>query len=137
MKKFKITLLAALMIGIFSVQAEKKAIVTAEKDNETELILDTSTEYEVKKVATKVPQGLKDAVLKQLSMRAHHLYKEGQVYLRLTVDENCNIHIVEMNATSPSLGDYVKKQLASTYVKNPGCKAGQVYIMKVDFNIPK
>lgn len=137
MKKFGITLLAALLIGIFSAQAAEKAEETTENKVENVTTLDTSTEFETIKVASKVPSGLKNAVTKQLVYPKHAQYKnlEGQVYMRLTVDINNNVKIVELNATNAYLGKYVTKQLASTSVENPGCKPGQVYMMKINFDL--
>lgn len=135
MKKFGIILIATLAFGIFSAQAAEKVETTPE--NKVATTLDTSTEFETITVATKVPTGLKNAVTEQLlyPLYAQKTNLEGQVYMRLTVDENNNVKIVGMNATTPYLGKYVKKQLASTYVKNPGCKPGQVYMMKINFDL--
>ena len=137
MKKFGITLVATLLIGIFSAQAAEKVATTTENKNEVVTTLDTSTEYQTIRVATKVPTGLKDAVTNQLlyPQLAKNQNIEGQVYMRLTVDENYKVKIVAMNATTPLLGKYVTKQLASTYAKNPGCKPGQVYMMKINFDL--
>ena len=133
MKKFGITLLAALLIGIFSAQAAGKVVT----ENKTKTTLDTSTEFETITIATKVPSGLKKAVTNQLlyPTDAQHKNIEGIVYMRLTIDENNNIKIIGLNATTPLLGKYVKEQLASTYVKKPGCEAGQVYRMKINFDL--
>lgn len=137
MKKFGITLFAALLIGIFSAQAAEKVEETTENKTEVTTTLDTSTEFETVKIASKVPAGLKNAVTKQLVYPTYAQSKnlEGQVYMRLTVDQNNNIKIVEMNATTPYLGKYVEKQLASAKVKNPGCKPGQVFMMKINFDL--
>lgn len=137
MKKFGITLVAALLIGIFSAQAAEKVEETTENKAEATMTLDTSTEFETITIASKVPMGLKKAVTDNLIYPKHAQYKnvEGQVYMRLTVDHDNNVKIVELNATNPYLGKYVTKQLASTNVKNPGCKPGQVYMMKVNFDI--
>ncbi len=133
MKKQAIALLVTLLLGIFSVQAEENA-----NTNETSnLALDTSTEYQTVKIATEVPKGIKNAIQKKLFYTefAQNKNIEGQVYLRLTVDENNMLHIIDMNATTPYLGKQVTKQLAYTKVKKPGCKAGQVYIMRINFDI--
>lgn len=137
MKKFGVTLLAALLIGIFSAQAEEKSERITENKAKVTTALDTSTEFETITVATKVPEGLKKAVTNQLLYPEYAKKEnlEGQVYMRLTVDQNNMVKIVEMNTTTPYLGNYVKEQLASTYVKNPGCKPGQVYRMKINFDL--
>lgn len=137
MKKFGITLLAALLIGIFSAQAAEKLETATGNKTKVTTTLDTSTEFETITVASKVPTGLKKAVTSQLLYPAFAQQRnlEGQVYMRLTVDNNNNVKIVSMNATTPYLGKYVKEQLAATYVKNPGCKPGQVYMMKINFDL--
>lgn len=119
------------MFAFTNVQAEKLPEV------EKTLKLDTSTEYQTIKVATKLPKGLKDAVIEELSYPTYAQMRnlEGQVYMRLCVCDENTIKIVGMNATNPYLGKYVKKELADLYVKDPGCKPGQVFLLKVDFDL--
>lgn len=133
MKNLAIILIAVLSISTLNLHAAEKS-ETATTTN-SELILDTSTEYSAVKVATKVPNGLKSAVLSKLSKGANNCLSEGEVYMRICVDQDNYVKIVGMNATKPCLHKYVSKQLSSTYVKNPDCKPGQVYMMKVNFNI--
>lgn len=122
------------MIGIFSVQAEVKE---KKESNETNITLDSSTEYKTIRVATEVPQGIKDVITQKLiyPRYAKDVNIEGQVYIRLTIDNNNRLQIVGMNATTPYLGEYVSEQLDSTFVKNPGCEPGQVYMMKINFDL--
>lgn len=119
------------MFAFTNVQAEELPKV------EKSLKLDTSTEYQTIKVATKLPVGLKTAVIEELSYptyaQSHNL--EGQVYMRLCVCDKNTIKIVGMNATNPYLGKYVKKELADLYVEDPGCEPGQVFLLKVDFDL--
>lgn len=133
MKNLAIILIAVLSLSVFNAQAAEKA-ETILKAN-SELTLDTSTEFTSYKVASKVPEGLKNAVLAELSENAQKYQYKGDVYMRLCVDHNNHIKIVGMNATKPSLKKYVSQQLSSTYVKNPGCEPGQVYLMKVNFKV--
>ncbi len=133
MKKVTFILIAVLSFGVFTAQAAGKA--ESKSENNLELKLDTSTEYETVKIAAKVPSGLKNAVLLQLTENAKDHQLEGQVYMRLCVDNKNNVKIIGMNATSPSLKKYVEHQLSSTNVPHPGCEPGQVYMMKVNFNI--
>jgi len=135
MKRFGITFLMTLVLGIFTIQAG----INEGVNNKREVLsnLDTSTEYESIKVAAKVPKGLKNAIINELVYPKQAQVKnlEGQVYMRLTVDQNSMVKIVEMNSTTPMLGAYVKKQLTNIKVKNPGCQPGQVYMMKVNFDL--
>lgn len=133
MKKSVFIIISLLSFLFLSVQASNKI----EAKNSSPITLDTSTEYQTIRVATKVPTGLKNAVTNELfyPKDAQDKNLEGQVYLRLCIDENSYVKIVSMNATTPYLGEYVKKQLASTYVKKPGCEPGQVYLMKVNFDL--
>jgi len=137
MRKFGIILLGALLIGVFNAQATENSESETKNKNEVTTTLDTTTELETIVVAAQVPKGLKAAVTDQLLYPefAQHKSIEGQVYMRLTVDQNNKIKIVGLNATSPYLGDYVSEQLAEVHVKNPGCKPGQVYMMKINFDL--
>lgn len=133
MKNLAIILITVFSIAVCQVQAEEKAEINTNAN--AELTLDTSTEFSSLKVATSVPKGLKSAVLSELSNGRKNCLSEGEVYLRLCVNQENYVKIVEMNATKPCLKKYVNQQLSSTYVKNPGCLPGQVYMMKVNFNI--
>lgn len=125
----KITLLW-MILCIFNIS------FTSAKDNKP-VSYDVSSEYEVVKIAKKVPNNVKKAIYKELTYPEYAEQKnmEGQVYLRITVDEDNMLKVIGMNATSPYLGGYVKHKLKSTQIKNPGTKPGQVYIMKVDFEM--
>lgn len=133
MKKLSIILIAVFSISALTLQAAEKSETT--QTTNSELILDTSTEYTSVKVATEVPTGLKNAVLSELSKRSKTCLQEGEVYMRFCIDQDHMVKIVEMNATKPCLHQFVSKRLSATNVKNPGCKPGQVYIMKINFNI--
>lgn len=137
MKRFGIAFLATLFLGILTMQAAINEEVKNKNNAEVSMSLDTSTEYETIKVAAKVPTGLKNAVIDELIYPEYAQDKnlEGQVYMRITVDQNSKVKIIGMNATSPYLGSYVKKQLGDVKVNKPGCKPGQVYLMKVNFDL--
>ncbi len=137
MKKFGITFLATLVLGIFTVQAAINQEIKSENNTVKTVNLDTSTEFETVKIAAKVPTGLKNAVIDELIYPefAQNKNLEGQVYMRITIDQDSNVKIVGLSSTTPYLGNYVREQLANTYVKRPGCKPGQVYLMKVNFDL--
>lgn len=131
MKTLSILLVVFAMFAFTNVQAEELPKV------EKTLELDTSTEFQTIKVASKLPAGLKTAVIEELSYpsyaQRHNL--EGQVYMRLCVCDENTVKIVGLSATNPYLGKYVKEELADLYVKDPGCEPGQVFLLKVNFDL--
>ncbi len=131
MKTFSKLLVVFAMFAFTNVQAEE--LPKAEKQME----LDYSTEYETVRVAAKVPLGLKQAVVDELIYPEYAKRRdlEGQVYMRLCVCDENTVKIVGLSATNPYLGKYVKKELADLYVKEPGCQPGQVFMLKVNFDL--
>ena len=135
MKNLAIILIAVLSVSVFNAQAAEKTKAETETLTNTELTLDTSTEFSSLKIATPVPEGLKKAVNAKLNKGAQKCKTSGEVYMRLCVDQNNDVKIIEMNASKPCLFKYVSNQLSATHVKKPGCLPGQVYMMKVRFEI--
>lgn len=137
MKTLGIIIAAIFTLGTTYARPFDKVKTDTKTTTNTSLTLDTSTEYQNVRVATHVPSGLKNAITNELfyPTKAKTAHIEGQVYMRVTINEESNIEIVGLNATNPTLGNYVKEQLKSTYVKKPGCTPGQVYLMKVNFDI--
>ena len=88
-------------------------------------------------VATKVPNQLKEVVADHLKYptQARKNNLEGDVWMKICVDDASKLKVVDISATNQELGEYVKKELSSIYVDNPGCKAGQVYYLKVKFDL--
>lgn len=88
-------------------------------------------------VAAKLPTNLKETIAENLDYpkKAEMSLIEGDVWLKVCVTEESVIKIVDLSATNPLLGEYVKKELGSLYVENPGCQAGQVYYLKVKFDL--
>ncbi len=60
---------------------------------------------------------------------------EGDVWMKVTLDENAKVKIVELSATSPELGEYVKKELSDLTIKGTSFEIGSVYFMKVKFDL--
>ncbi len=89
------------------------------------------------KVATKLPSNLKHELAKEIDYPkdAKDAEIEGVVYLKLFVTEDLGVKIVEMNATHPDLGAYVREELADAKIKNNDAPIGQVYLLKIDFSI--
>lgn len=114
MKKLGIILAALLIIGVANVQAKK-----------------------LPTVAAKLPSHLKEVITDQLAYPefAEDDYVEGEVWMKVCVTDASVIKIVDISSTNQELGTYVKKELSSLYVENPGCKAGQVFYLKVKFDL--
>lgn len=88
-------------------------------------------------VAAKLPNQLKSAIAKNLEYPSQVLKMnlEGDVWMKICVDKKSKVEIVDLSATNQKLGTYVKKELSSIYVNNPGCEVGQVYYLKVKFDL--
>lgn len=114
MKKLSVVVLLFLFVGTLSLQAKK-----------------------LPTVAAKLPNHLKEVITDQLNYpdKARHDYVEGEVWMKICVNEASVLRVVSISATNPELGEYVKKELSSLYVENPGCKAGQVFYLKVKFDL--
>ena len=87
--------------------------------------------------AQKLPKELKEQIVKQLDYpkQARNELIEGDVWIKVCVDENSKVKIIDLSATDPQLGEYVKKELSSLHVENPGCSPGQEYYLKVRFHL--
>jgi hypothetical protein len=88
-------------------------------------------------VAAKLPATLKDIITKNLDYPndARLDLLEGNVWMKVCVTGKSKIKVVDISSTTPELGVYVKKELSSLYVDNPGCDTGQVYYLKIKFDL--
>ncbi len=131
MKKLSVILFVLMIFCVSNLTAEELSKA------KNELILDASTEFEMVKVAAKVPLEIKKAIVDQLVYPKHAIQKslEGQVYLRLCVCSQDCIKLLGLSATNPYLGEYVKKELSNLKVDSPSCKPGQVFLLKIDFDL--
>jgi len=88
-------------------------------------------------VAAKLPVNLKEAIIDDLNYpKAAKLNNlEGDVWMKICVTEESKVKVIDLSSTNPDLGEYVKKELSSLYVENPGCNTGQVYYLKVKFDL--
>lgn len=88
-------------------------------------------------VAAKLPANLKEVITQNLEYPndAETKYLQGDVWMKICVTDASEIKVIDLSSTNPELGVYVKKELSSLYVDNPGCKAGQVYYLKVKFDL--
>ena len=88
-------------------------------------------------VALKVPTNVMEAITDQLEYPKEltENFTEGYVAMKISMDENSNLQIVDLSATNPDLGVYVKEELTSLKIDKPGMKVGQVYFLKVKFDL--
>lgn len=85
----------------------------------------------------KLPSDFKSEISKHITY-PNDLRKssvEGVVTMRITLTENSNVKIVELSSTNPDLGDHVKKQLSDLCIKNTSLQSGNIYYMRVRFNL--
>ncbi|MBI9068022.1 MAG: hypothetical protein JEZ09_12065 [Salinivirgaceae bacterium] len=104
------------------------------------ITLGLTTAVSAKKLPTtaaKLPADFKQEIAKQLDYPkyAKDNLIEGEVWMKVTLDENSEVRIIEMNATNPHLGDYVKKELSNKKIENVNFPLGHVYYMKVNFDL--
>ncbi|MBI9069291.1 MAG: hypothetical protein JEZ09_18485 [Salinivirgaceae bacterium] len=87
--------------------------------------------------AAKLPADFKQEISKHLNYPkdAQNNYVEGEVWLKITLDENSKVRIVDLSATVPELGIYVEKKLSDLTIKNTSFPIGNVYFMKVKFDL--
>lgn len=88
-------------------------------------------------VAAKLPSNLKQEIMDEIDYPdfAQDELIEGEVWMKVCVSEESKVQIIDLSATNQKLGSYVKSELSDLYVDNPGCDAGQVFYLKVDFNL--
>lgn len=88
-------------------------------------------------VAAKLPVNLKQSISDVLEYPEQAIANnlEGDVWMKVCVSDESKVKIIDLSATNPELGEYVKEELSSLYVDNPGCKAGQVFYLKVKFSL--
>ena len=88
-------------------------------------------------VALKVPSQVKEVIVNELEypVEMSESFTEGYVAMKISVDKESNLRIVDMSATNQELGTYVKKELSSLKIDKPGVKTDQVYYLKVKFDL--
>lgn len=88
-------------------------------------------------VAAKLPADFKQEISKHIDYPsdAKNNMVEGEVWMKVTLDDQSKVRIVDLSATRPELGKHVKDQLSDLTIKNTSFKAGSVYYMKVKFDL--
>ncbi|MGE4289808.1 MAG: hypothetical protein AB7E36_14075 [Salinivirgaceae bacterium] len=87
--------------------------------------------------AAKLPEAFKHKIEKSIDYPKEAVENglEGDVWLKVCVNEESRVKIIDLSATSPELGEHVKKELGSLYVNNPGCMAGETFYVKIRFTV--
>jgi len=88
-------------------------------------------------VAAKLPSDFKQEIAKHLDYPKSAVNDriEGEVWMKITLNENSIVRIVDLSATNPELGEYVKSELTNLKIENTSFQAGNVYFMKVKFDL--
>ena len=89
------------------------------------------------KVAEKLPVNLKELITENLEYPKdiQEQMLEGDVWMKICVSDESAIKVVDISSTNPELGVYVKNELSSLYVENPGCESGKIFYLKVKFDL--
>lgn len=87
--------------------------------------------------AAKLPTDFKAEISKHINYPsfAQKDLIEGVVTMRLTLDDSSHVKIVELDATNLGLGNHVRNELAGLEIKNTSFEPGNIYYMKVRFNL--
>ncbi len=90
-------------------------------------------------VAEKLPSELKEVITDALDYPKHaqSSFTEGDVWLKICVSDDATLRVVDMSATNPELGEYVKTKLSTLSLPNTPCKKGKEYFLKVSFDLIK
>lgn len=111
----KLVLLAVVAIGLSSTISAKK----------------------LPAVAAKLPADFKQEISKHIDYPAHAKAEliEGEVWMKVTLDETSTVRIVDLSATNQDLGTHVRKELENLKIENTSFEKGNVYFMKVTFDL--
>lgn len=87
--------------------------------------------------AAKLPADFKQEIANHLNYPnfAKENMIQGEVWMKVTLDENSVVKIVDLSATNPELGAYVKDELSDLTIVGTSFQAGNVYFMKVKFEL--
>jgi len=87
--------------------------------------------------AAKLPADFKQEISRNIDYPAFakNSMIEGEVWIKVTLDENSKVRIVDLSATNPDLGEHVKNELNDLTIKSKGFQVGNIYFMKVKFDL--
>lgn len=88
-------------------------------------------------VEAKLPNDFKQEIIKHIDYprSAQEKLIEGEVWMRVTLDNNSKVEIVDMSATNPALGKHVQNELTNLSIENTSFKNGNIYYVKVKFEL--
>jgi len=114
MKKLVLVLVGAMLVGVSVVSAKN-----------------------LPAVAAKLPAEFKQEIVDQLDYPnfAKENLIEGEVWMKVTLTEKSEVRVVDLSSTNPELGEYVKKELSNLYVEDADFPTGNVYYLKVNFDL--
>jgi hypothetical protein len=89
------------------------------------------------KEAAKLPADFKQVIAKHLEYPrfAKDNMIEGEVWMEVTLDGNSKVRIIDLSATNPELGEYVKEELSDLTIEKTNFKVGNSYYLKVKFDL--
>ena len=88
-------------------------------------------------VVAKLPADFKQEIVNQLDYPdfAKENLIEGEVWIKVTLTDNNKVRVVDLSATNPELGEYVKKELSNLYIEDKDISSGNIYYLKVNFDL--
>lgn len=124
-----------LLIETLKFKKMKKVIVLM-----VAVTLGLTTAVSAKKLpsaAAKLPADFKQEITNNIDYPdfAKNNRVEGEVWMKVTLDENSMVKIVDLSATNPKLGEHVKKELSNLSIENTTFETGNIYFVKVKFDI--
>lgn len=87
--------------------------------------------------AAKLPADFKQEVTKHIDYPtfAQENMIEGEVWMKVTLDEASKVKIIDLSSTHKELGEHVQNELANVTITNTSFQNGNVYFMKVKFDL--
>ena len=89
--------------------------------------------------AEKLPKEFKQEIINNIDYPEFAIDKmiEGEVWMKVTLDESSKVKIVDISSTNPELGKYVVTELNDLTIKSKSLQQGNIYFMKVKFDLMK
>lgn len=89
--------------------------------------------------ANTLPTSFKEEITKNIDYPsfAQENMVEGEVWMKVTLNENSKVEIVDISSTNPELKEFVLAELNDVTIENTSIKAEDIYFMKVKFELIK
>lgn len=87
--------------------------------------------------AKKLPVDFKKEIIKHIHYPAfaEEDKMEGEVWMKVTLDDQQKVKIVDLSATNQAMGKHVRAELNDVKIENTSFVSGNIYFMKVKFDI--